>query len=190
MSSDLIAKTHSIMLIDYGTKIVVPFSDVREVTKPIDPSLLICLSQKANVYTFFLSGFLSKPKSNDSLTKVLCNKYYKYRRDFEVGGITFITLYGVEQNLISSGLAYMVEIPTMIYLANFMSSIIESKNKNDIFNSVPIKNQISSLGPLRHQHLDYATLVNVIVMKVSISINVILLTVRTIVSLFILFINF
>lgn len=185
MYSDLVAKTHTIFLIDYGQKLMVPFIDVRKVTKNIDQSFLIGLSQRAAVYTFLLTGYISKLKSNTKLTNVLCNKYYKYRHDFDIGGISFVSLINVDKMLLDHDLADTIDITTTYTIANSMASIIELNNKNDLANNFPIASKIStSQSSLMPQHLDYVTLINVIVTRVSMTNNFILLTVRTIVSKF------
>lgn len=185
MCSDLVAKTHTILLIDYGQKMVVPFIDVRKVTKDLDQSYLIGLSQRAAVYTFLLTGYISKPKSNTQLVNVLCNKYYKYRHDFEIGGISFVSLIDDDKKLIDHGLADTVDVATTFTIANSMVSIIASNNKNDLPNNFPIASKTpTSKSFLMPQHLDCVTLIDVVVTRVSISDNFVLLTVRTIVRTF------
>lgn len=184
LSSNLADKTHTIMLIDYGRTMIVSFSNVREVTKDIDLSLLVGLSQRATVYTFLLSGFISKPRPNTVLilNNILCNKYYKYRKDFEIGGVSFITLNDVGKRLIISGVADAIEMSTMINIANNMSSIIASNNSIDIVNTTPNLGKNSSKYLLEPQKLDCVTYMHVIVMNVSMDEDSILLSVRTIVS--------
>lgn len=183
LSSDLTEKTHKIILIDYGRTMVVSFCDVREVTVNVDQSLLIGFSQRSTINTFLLSGYLGKSKSNNDLIRILCNKYYKYRRDFEVGGISFVSLYDVDNSLIDQGAASTIEVATMITIANNMTSKIVSLNKNDVFHSNP--NPSKSPIPcsfLKSQVLDYVNLVDVAVTRVSTNNHTIMLTVRTIVS--------
>jgi len=164
---------------------VVSYFDVREIIQDVDPSFLIDLCQRATVYTFFLSSYISKPKSNNDLVNILCNKYYKYRRDFEVGGITFISLFDVDNILVEKGIAVNVSLATMITIAKSMESTIELNNKTDIMNSYPIKTNSLSFGSfLRSQRLDYVTLINISVSRVVIDNISILLTVRTLVSIF------
>lgn len=178
--TDLVAKTHTIVLIDYGRTMVASYFDVREVIQDVDPSFLIDLGQRATVYTFLLSTYISKPKSNIDLVNVLCNKYYKYRRDFEVGGITFISLFDVDKILVEKGIADPINLATMITIAKSMESTIELNNKTDIINSYPIKSNSLSYGSfLRSQRLDYVTFINISVTRVVIDSISILLTVRT-----------
>ncbi|XP_015365129.1 PREDICTED: uncharacterized protein LOC107162646 [Diuraphis noxia] len=178
--TDLVAKTHTIVLIDYGRTMVASYFDVREVIQDVDPSFLIDLCQRATVYTFLLSTYISKPKSNNELVNILCNKYYKYRRDFEVGGITFISLFGVDKVLVDKGIADNINLATMITIAKSLESTIEFNNKNDTINHFPINSKPFSFGSfLRSQRLDYVTLINISVTKVVIDNISILLTVRT-----------
>lgn len=187
--SDLVAKNHTIVLIDYGRTMVASYFDVKEITQDIDPSFLIDLCQRATVYTFLLSTYISKPKSNNDLVKILCNKYYKYRRDFEVGGITFVSLFDVDKMLVDKGVADNINLASMLTIAKSMESTIELNNKNDMINSCPIKSNTLSLGSfLRSQHLDYVTLINVTVTRVVMDNVSVLLTVRTLVSVFIYYI--
>lgn len=182
--SDLIAKTHTIILIDYGRKMVVPFSDVREVSVTIDQSFLVSLSQMATIHTFFLSGYLAKPKQNNDLINILCNKYYKYRCDFEVGGVTFISIYNVDSNLVKQGVADTIDVATMSVIANNMVSVIASNNTNDMIHNYSIPNKALLINSiLKHQCLDYATFINIAVTHVSIENNIVLLTVQTVVSI-------
>ncbi|XP_025193812.1 uncharacterized protein LOC112593566 isoform X2 [Melanaphis sacchari] len=179
LHSDLVAKTHNIILIDYGRTMVASFFDVREVIQDVDPSFLIDLCQRATVYTFLLSTFISKPKSNNELVNILCNKYYKYRRDFEVGGITFVSLFDVDKILIDKGIADNINLSTMITIAKSMESTIELNNKTDMINSFPIKsNSLGSGSFLRSQHLDYVTLIDISVTRVVMDNTSVLLTVR------------
>ncbi|XP_026804803.1 uncharacterized protein LOC113548228 [Rhopalosiphum maidis] len=178
--SDLVAKTHSIVLIDYGRTMVASFFDVREVIQDVDPSFLIDLCQRATVYTFLLSSFICKPKSNNDLINILCNKYYKYRRDFEVGGITFVSLFDVDKLLIDKGVADNINLATMITIAKSMESTIELNNKNDMVNSCPINSNILGYSSfLRSQHLDYVTLIDITVTRVVMDNSSVLLTVQT-----------
>jgi len=168
---------------------VASYFDVKEITQDIDPSFLIDLCQRATVYTFLLSTYISKPKSNNDLVKILCNKYYKYRRDFEVGGITFVSLFDVDKMLVDKGVADNINLASMLTIAKSMESTIELNNKNDMINSCPIKSNTLSLGSfLRSQHLDYVTLINVTVTRVVMDNVSVLLTVRTLVSVFIYYI--
>lgn len=184
LCSDLVAKTHTIVLIDYGRKMVVPFVDVRELSKDIDQNLLINFSQKSTMNTFFLSGYISKPKSNNELVNILCNKYYKYRRDFDINDISFITLYDVDQKLIDNGIATTIDITTMITIANSMSSLITLNNTNDVINKCFLPNKVSALSYfLKSQRLDCINLIDVYITRVSIDNHTILLTVRTLVSI-------
>lgn len=186
LCSDLVAKTHTICLIDYGRKMVVSFFDVREVTKDTDQKLLIGFSQKATTNTFLLSGYISKPKSNNELINILCNKYYKYRRDFDVGGITFITLYDVDKKLTDNGIATTIDMTAMVTIANNMSSVIALNNANDIINTYSLPSKISASSFfLRSQHLDCVNLIDVYITRVFIDSHIILLTVRTLVSILI-----
>jgi len=183
--SDLVAKTHTIILIDYGRTMVASYFDVREIIQDVDPSFLIDLCQRATVYTFLLSTYISKPKSNNDLVNILCNKYYKYRRDFEVGGITFVSLFDVDKMLVDKGIADNINLATMITIAKSMESTIELNNKTDMINSCPINSKASSFGSfLRSQRLDYVTLIDITVTRVVIDNISILLTVRTLVSRF------
>eukprot|EP00102_Acyrthosiphon_pisum_P025216 XP_016662426.1 PREDICTED: uncharacterized protein LOC100572451 isoform X2 [Acyrthosiphon pisum] len=178
--SDLVAKTHTIILIDYGRTMVASYYDVREVIQDVDPVFLIDLCQRATVYTFLLSTYISKPKSNNDLVNILCNKYYKYRRDFEVGGITFVSLFDVDKMLVDKGIADNINLATMITIAKSMELTIKSNNKTDMINSCPINSKASNFGSfLRSQRLDYVTLIDISVTKVVIDNISILLTVRT-----------
>lgn len=186
--SDLVAKTHTIILIDYGRTMVASYFDVREIIQDVDPSFLIDLCQRATVYTFLLSTYISKPKLNNDIVNILCNKYYKYRRDFKVGGMTFISLFDIDKMLIDKGIADKVSLATMMTIAKSMESTIELNNKTDMINSCPINNNASSFGSfLRSQRLDYVTLINIIVTRVVIDDISILLTVRILVSIFMQF---
>lgn len=187
MSSDLFKKTHSIILIDYGRKMEVSFSDVREVIMNVDQSHFVGLSQKSTVNTYLLSGYISKSKSiydlNKVLCPVLCKKYYKYRRDFEIGGITFVTLFDLDKVLVENRLADPIALTAMLAIANDMSTTIALNNKNDVLLSYPLPSQFtSSCSFLKTQYLDYITLLDVEVTRISIYKSSILLTVRTIVS--------
>jgi len=183
LSSNLIEKTHKIILVDYGRTMVVSFCDVREVTVNVDLSLLIGLSQRSTINTFLLSGYLGKSKSNNDLIRILCNKYYKYRRDFEVGGVSFVSLYGVDKSLIDQGAASTIDIATMVTIANNMTSTIILMNKNDVVHSIPNPSKAPTpCSFLKSQVLDCINLVDVAVTRVTTSDNTILLTVRTIVS--------
>lgn len=185
ISSNLMDKMHTIILIDYGRKMVVSFLEVREVIMNIDQSLLMGLSQKSTVNTFLLSEYISKKKSVNDLNNVLCNKYYKYRRDFEVGGITFITLYDVDKRLVNNGLADCVDITAMMTIANNMSGAIALNNKNDVFHSYPIPSKVSThCSFIKSQYLDCITVLDVAVTRIFFNETKILLTVRTIVSTF------
>ncbi|KAE9535821.1 hypothetical protein AGLY_007722 [Aphis glycines] len=176
--SDLVAKTHTIILIDYGRTMVASFFDVREVIQDLDPSFLIDICQRATVYTFLLSTFISKPKSNNGLVNILCNKYYKYRRDFEVGGITFISLFDVDKILTEKGVADFINLASMITIAKSMESTIKLNNETDMINSSPFKsNGYGSF--LRSQHLDCVTLIDITVTRIIMDNNSALLTVRT-----------
>ncbi|XP_022168721.1 uncharacterized protein LOC111032632, partial [Myzus persicae] len=180
--SDLVAKTHTIVLIDYGRTMVVSYFNVREVIQDVDPSFLIDLCQRATVYTFLLSTCISKSKSKSDidLINILCNKYYKYRRDFEIGGITFISLFDVDKILVDKGIADNINLATMITIANSMESTIELNNKSDMINSCPIASKALSFGSfLRSQRLDFITLISISVTRVVIDNISILLTVRT-----------
>jgi len=164
---------------------VASYFDVREIIQDVDPSFLIDLCQRATVYTFLLSTYISKPKSNHDLVNILCNKYYKYRRDFEVGGITFISLFNVDKSLVDKGIADNINLASMITIAKSMESTIKLNNKTDMINSFPINSNTLKFGSfLRSQRLDYVTLVNINVTKVTIDDISILLTVRTLVSIF------
>lgn len=181
------AKTHTIVLIDYGRTMVVSYFNVREVIQDVDPSFLIDLCQRATVYTFLLSTCISKSKSKSDidLINILCNKYYKYRRDFEIGGITFISLFDVDKILVDKGIADNINLATMITIANSMESTIELNNKSDMINSCPIASKALSFGSfLRSQRLDFITLISISVTRVVIDNISILLTVRTLVSIF------
>lgn len=182
LSTDLVKQTHSIKLIDYSRKLDVPYSDVREVVNDIDKSLLVSLSQVATEYSYLLTGFISKQKSNNELYRVLCNKYYKYRKDFDVSGITFVTLFDVDKSLIDSNLVSAIDIPATINIAHGMFSALNLSNISDTVNcSVSNKTSVLSSFP-KHQYLDYTTVINVIITRVSCYKNTILLTVRTCVS--------
>jgi hypothetical protein len=173
------------MLIDYGRTMVVPCNNVREVTMDTsDPQLLNTLYQKTAVHTFLLSTFISKRKSVKELNDILSDKYYKFQKDFEVGGITFVTIYDIDKKLIESGLADTIDIAIMSSIANSMSSVITLNNKNDLLNSytLPWKESTLSLN-LRHQKLDYVTLIDVAISRVSLQNDVVLLTVRILVSI-------
>lgn len=184
--SDLVAKTHTIILTDYGRTMVVSFFDVREVIQDVDPSFLIDLCQRATVYTFLLSTFISKPKSNNGLVNILCNKYYKYRRDFEVGGITFISLFDVDKILLEKGVADIINLTTMITIAKSMESTIELNNKTDMINSCPFESNALGYGSfLRSQHLDCVTLIDITVTRIIMDNTSALLTVQTLVSIYI-----
>lgn len=190
ISSDLIAKTHTIVLVDYGQKLVVPYVDVRELIKNIDHSLLIGLSQRITVLTFFLSEYICKQnKSNNVLSKILCNKYYHYQRDFEVGGMTFVTLYNVDQRILDISVISRIDVGAMKSIALSMPLIIATKNKNDMLHSCPIPSKSLYLcSILKSQNLAYADYIDVLVTQFSLDNNLILLTVRTIVSIKILLI--
>lgn len=182
--SDLIAKTHTILLIDYGRKMVVSFSDIREVSVTMNQSFLNSLSQMASIHTFFLSGYVAKPKLNNDLINILCNKYYKYRCDFEVGGVTFISIYGVDNNLVNKGVADTIDIATMSIIANNMASVIASNNTNNMIQNYPIPNKALLINSvLKPQCLDYATFINIAITHISIENNIVLLTVQTVVSM-------
>jgi len=184
MSSDLIAKTHTIMLIDYSQKMVVPFFDVREVsdTEDTDQTFLSSLSRNAFIKTFLLSGYIGKSNLTNELVNILCYKHYKYRKDFEVGGVQFISLFDIDNKIIDHGIANAVDIATMVIIANNMSSAISLNNKNDIIYSSSILNKFTLSSP-KSQYLDNSTLLDIAVTRFSISNNLILLTVRTIVSI-------
>lgn len=185
--TDLEAKTHTIVLIDYCEKKVVSYFDVREVTMDnIDQSFLNCLSQRTGIQIFLLSGYISKSKSNNELNNILCNKHYKYQSDFVVGSITFVTLYGVDKKIIDSGLADTISVETMNTIANSLSSTIALNFKNDVFKSYSVPSNTSKCFPLKSQYLDYADIVEVDVTRLSIHNNSILLTVRTLVSILIM----
>lgn len=178
LSTDLVKNTHSIQLIDYGQKFDVPFHDVREVIDNVDESLLTRLSQKPTVNVYLLSGYLSIKKTNNELNNILCNKYYKYRRDFEFNNVTFISLFDVKKVLTESYLASTIDIETTLCLANSSSLTLKLNNESDIINSsilnkTPIPNYLD---------LDNATPINVAVTRVTCKENIILLTVRKIVS--------
>lgn len=182
--SDLIAKTHTILLIDYGRKMVVSFSDVREVSVAMNQSFLNSLSQMASVHTFFLSGYVAKSKLDNDLINFLCNKHYKYRCDFEVGGVTFISIFDVDNNLVKKGVADTIDIATMSIIANNMASVIASNNTNDMIHNCLIPNKALLMNSvLKPQCLDYATFINIAVTRISIENNIVLLTVQTVVSI-------
>lgn len=183
--SDLTEKCHTIVLVDYGKKLVVPFTEVRELTKDIDQSLLIGLSQRITVISFLLSGYICKEdKSNQRLIQILCNKYYKYQRDFEVSGITFVTLFDVDKNLLDIGAVNAIDVGLMMSIAKSMPLEIESNNKNDIIHSCPIPSKMKQLcSSLKFQHLTYANYMKVMVTEFSVDNNIILLTIKTVVSL-------
>lgn len=177
--TDLLKKTHTIVLIDYGQQLVVPYCDVREVIKNLDNSIINSLSQRPSVYTFFLSEYISKPKSNTDLISILCNKYYKYQINFKIGGMQFVTLFDIDKSLIENELVDMVSLETMSMIANSMSSLIESMSPHDSLNSVSVVTH----SFLRSQCLDYVTPIDVAVTSVNIDENSILLTVRILVSI-------
>ncbi|VVC24546.1 Hypothetical protein CINCED_3A019121 [Cinara cedri] len=182
IASDLSTKTHTIVLIDYGQKLVVPFVDVRELAKNVDHSLAIGLSQRVTVITFLLSGYLSKQaKSNQGLIQILCNKYYKYRRDFEVGGMTFVTLFDVNKKILDIGVINAIDVGSMMSIAKSMPSIISSNNTLDIIQSCPIPSKAQQLCSfLKSQNLVYADYTDVMVTEFAVDDNIILLTIRTI----------
>lgn len=184
ISSDLIEKTHTIVLVDYGKKLVVPYVDVRELIKNIDQSLLIGLSQRITVLTFFLSEYIClQNKLNNVLTKILCNKYYNYRRDFEVGGMTFVTLYNVDNRILDIGVISHIDVGAMMSIARSMPLLIASKNKNDMLFSCPIPSKSLHLSVLKSQSLVYSDYIDVVVTQFAVDNNIILLTIRTIVSI-------
>lgn len=183
--TDLETKTHTIILIDYGEKIVVSYFDVREVAKDnLDQSFINCLSQRTAIQTFLLSGYVSKSKSNNELNNILCNKHYKYQSNFVVGGITFVTLYGIEKKIIDSGLTETIDVATMSTIATSLSSTIALNFKNDIFKNYSITRNISKCFSLKPQYLDYVNIVDVVITRVSTQNNTVLLTIRTLVSIF------
>lgn len=185
--TNLEAKTHTIILIDYGEKIEVSYFDVREVIMDnIDQSFLNCLSQRTAIQMFLLSGYISKSRSNNELNNILCNKHYKYQSNFVVGGITFVTLYGVDKKIIESGLADTISVATMNTIATSLSSTISFNFKNDVFKSCFIPSNTSKCSPLKSQNLDYVNMVEVDIARISIYNNLILLTVRTLVSILIM----
>lgn len=180
LSIDLEKNTLSIQLKDYGKKIDVPYDDVREVIDNIDESLLISLSQGPTVNTYFLSGYLGLKKTNNELNNILCNKYYKYRREFDVGNVTFISLFNVEKNL--TDLASTIDMQQMISIANSLSSKLNLNSESDIHNS-SISNETSILSSTpKYVDLDYSFPINVAVTRVSCKENTMLLTVQIIVS--------
>lgn len=182
--TDLEAKTHTIVLRDYGEKLVVSYFDVREVTMDnIDQSFINCLSQRTAIQIFLLSGYISKSRSNNELNNILCNKHYKYQSNFVVGGITFVTLYGVDKKIIENGLADSISVETMNTIAISLSSTITLNFKNDVYKSCSISSNTSKYSSLKSQYLDYVNIVEVDVIRVSIDNNSILLTVRTLVSI-------
>lgn len=182
--SDLIAKTHTILLIDYGRKMVVSFSDVREVSMTMNQSFLNSVCQMASVHTFFLSGYVAKPKLDNDLINILCNKHYKYRCDFEVSGVTFISIYDVDKNLVKKGVADTIDIATMSIIANNMASVIASNNTNNMIHNYPIPNKALLINSvLKSQCLDYATFINIAITHITIENNIVLLTVQTVVSI-------
>lgn len=185
LNSDLVSKTLTIMLIDYGRTMMVPCHNVREVTMDtLDPHLLNTLYQRTTIHTFLLSTFLSKRKSVKDLNDILSDKYYKFRKDFEVGGITFVSLFDIDKKLVESGLANTIDIANMSSIANSMSSMITLSNKNDVLKSCTIPCIESVLSSnLRYQKLDYVTLIDIAISRVSVQNDVVLLTVRILVSI-------
>lgn len=184
LGSDLIAKTLTVMLIDYGRTMVVPHNHVREVTAgTLDQRFLNTLYQRATVHTFLLSTYLSKRQSVNELNEILSDKYYKFQKDFEVGGVTFVSIYDIDKKLVDSGLADTISVTNMSSIANSMSSVIMSNNKIDLLNSCAIPCKASTLySNLRHQKLDYVTLINVVVTRVFAQNDLIILTIRVLVS--------
>lgn len=185
VNSDLVSKTLTIILIDYGRTMIVPCQSVREVTMDtLDPQLSNTLFQRATIQTFLLSTFISKRKSVKELNDILSDKYYKFRKDFEVGGVTFVSIYDIDKKLVDSGLADTIDVANMSSIANSMSSTILSNNKNDLLNSYAITcKELTLSSNLRHLKLDYVTLTDVAVTRVSIQNNLILLTIRILVSI-------
>jgi len=183
--SDLERKLHTILLIDYGTKIVVSYFDVREIiTHNIDKSFFNNLSQRTPIHTFMLSRYISKSRSNSELLNILCNKHYKYHSDFIVGGIRFITLHDADNVLINSGIVDIISIATMNIIANSLASTISLNLENDVVKSYPISKNTSLLNsPLKSQYLVFGNLININVTRVSMDNNSILLTVQTVVSI-------
>lgn len=183
LQTDLVKKTHTIVLLDYGQQIVTPFCNVREVTKDIDNSILNSFSQRPSLETFFLSEYISKQKSNNDLINVLCNKYYKCIINFIAGGMKFVTLLDFDKKkLIDNNLAECVTVEAMYAIANANASSIQSMNSNDSLNSISIPNK-TMVSFLRYQSLDNVTPIDVTVTSVDTNKTSILLTVRILVSI-------
>ncbi|XP_050421406.1 uncharacterized protein LOC126833881 [Adelges cooleyi] len=181
LSSDLQARTHTIILIDYGQTMTVSFLDVREISMDISNPTYNLLTQSVSLFTFLLSGFIRKPKSNVELNTLLSNRFYKFRNDFDIGGVKFITLLNLDkQILVDSGFAEPIDITSTLTIANNLSSILSLNKKNGIENYCPVPAKQSMLSFLRSQKLDPVSVTNVVVTRVSVGENVILLTVRTI----------
>ncbi|XP_050546738.1 uncharacterized protein LOC126908583 [Daktulosphaira vitifoliae] len=181
ISSDFQTKIHTILLIDYGRTMVASFVDVREISMDVNKSIINGLTQRASVYTYLLSGYISKSKSNSELNELLSNQYYSYRTDFEIEGVSFITLLNLDNKiLLETGMADTIELSKIIIIANNMSKVLSLNKKRDIKNSCPIPAKESDLQYLRSQQLDNLTIQNIFVTKVSVGEDTILLTVRTV----------
>lgn len=183
LQTDLIKKTLTIILTDYGQQIVTPYCNVREVTKDLDISIINSFSQRPLLDTFFLSEYISKQKSNNDLSSTLCNKYYKYIVNFLAGGMRFVTLFDIDKKkLIESNLAECITVEAMHTIANANASSIQSMNSNDSLNSISIPNK-TMVSFLKYQSLDYVTPIDVAVTSVDSDKTSILLTVRILVSI-------
>jgi len=184
--SDLETKTHTILLIDYGMKIVASYFDVQEVTTDnINKLYSNNFSQRSPIHTFILSRYISKSRSDSELINILCNKHYKYHSDFIVGGIRFVTLHDIDKRLIDCGIADIISIATMNIIANNLSSTIALNIKNDIVKSYSIPSNASMMYSfLKSQHLVCNNVISVNVTRVCMDKNSILLTVQTVVSIF------